>query len=320
MLNGIGATGVQSTNTAVTHASATSHQTGQLTGISSASLPGPSSQLAKALDPRRLNIVGESHPESGPRRQEEKAYIQSLGMQNAQYWKEDQFQYSQTSGGFKLFGKSFLTKTTEHFGDPVMLRLEMRLADVKEKFIPLAAQFSAGTNPPGLGATAYPLEQAWNSFIESAFKTESKQILLTMHELLAVDDKQAIDQLQSLHHHIEQLSHQYQTPSARSPQDVQAQAKSLLQDWSAAESIFCRDVKNGKPLDSSVSLSKQRSEAMAASAQSAGHSPGVWKVGQSHIDDIKNAPGFDERALNYNILTKDEFNQGLALWAQQQQP
>ncbi|WP_141111310.1 MULTISPECIES: hypothetical protein [Chromobacterium] len=276
--------------------------------------------MVKSLDPHRLNIVGESHPESGPRRQEEKAYIQSLGMQNAQYWKEDQFQYSQTSGGFKLFGKSFLTKTTEQFGDSVMLRLEMRLADVKEKFIPLAEQFAAGNNPPALGVAGYPLEQAWNSFVESAFKTESKQLLLTMHELLAIDDKQSIDQLQSLHQHIEQLSHKYQTPGALNAQDVQTQAKALLQDWAVAEKLFCRDVKADKALDSSASLNKQRSAAMAASAQAAGHSVGVWKVGQSHIDDIKNAPGFDERALNYNILTKDEFNQGLALWAQQQQP
>ena len=47
-------------------------------------------------------------------------------------------------------------------------------------------------------------------------------------------------------------------------------------------------------------------------------SQGVWKMGQSHINDIKGKQGFDEKALNYNILTRDEFNSRFEPWEQRE--
>ncbi|AOZ52135.1 hypothetical protein BKX93_20445 [Chromobacterium vaccinii] len=138
-----------------------------------------------------------------------------------------------------------------------------------------------------------------------------------MHELLKVNDEKAIGKLTHLYSFMEQLEKKYQNPAT---QNVQADAQTLLQDWAKAEQIFCADVKAGKPLEHSDNLSRQRSAAMAASAQASAQTVGVWKVGQSHINDIMSAPGFNERALNYNILTKDEFNQGLALWVQKHHP
>lgn len=308
----------------------TARQTAQMKGASThpslARKPGskqrgPQGHAApvqmKPIMAGKLNVAGERHPESNPRRAEETGFVATKGFGADQYFKENEYKYSITTAKFSLFGKAFMENTTEHFGDPAILRVEKRIGDTKEKLLPWVADFAAGRMPAQLQGKIPSIEAAWNSFTRDAMTRELNQIRLTMMQLLEVSgEEHHVGKLESLYGVVDEARKDFQ--SRPDVADVPADAKAFQTLWSRIETMYSKAIKGGAPLASVDAVDKQRSVEMDKSAEASAVTPAVWKVGQSHIDDIKGAPTFDEDALNYNILERGEFNDEFFGWAVEQ--
>ncbi len=266
----------------------------------------------------KLNVVGESHPESNPRRDSEKQFVATKGFGPNAYFKENEYKYKITQINTVLGASSFLglvgfgETTTEHFGDPAILRVEKRIGDTKEKLLPIAAVFRAGKVPPSF-ANLGDIVIAWNGFTKYGIAEELKQIQLTMGELLKVsgEEKHATSLIQ-LYGLVDKSRQYYATrdPVLVVPADV-VKFETL---WQQIEFEFTKAIKGGKPLAPVDKVDKERSTAMDKAATHSAVTPAVWKIGQDHVKDIKADKGYNAAALRYNLVTRGEFNAEFLPW------
>ncbi len=63
-------------------------------------------------------------------------------------------------------------------------------------------------------------------------------------------------------------------------------------------------------------VSRQRSSAMHRAANKFQRKKGIWKIGQAHVDHIKE----EQEAPRYNLLSKTEFDEYYQAWLEQQRP
>jgi hypothetical protein len=250
----------------------------------------------KALAANKLNVAGESHPESNPRRGKEKEY--SVAKTGGVY---------KTEGEFKT--RKWWLSGDDRFGDPMLLRAEMLLAILKEKTVPLVlTPFSEGSVPAGFPETE-SLESLWGIF-KDMLKKQLDEIALALvmasHE--KAEQKEAVKAEQA-HSALVSLSGGLASSVLK---DVKS---TIIPEIGNIITTFASDVLGMGDIRPEDTVSALRSSAMQGAAadnaaRSIGSQKGVWKVGQEHIAEI----ALEKKGDNYELLTKDEFNADFEPW------
>jgi hypothetical protein len=250
----------------------------------------------KALTRGKLNIAGESHPESGPRRADERAY--AVAQTGGEYWTEGEFTAA-----------SSIFATARH-GDPYMLRAEMLLAILKEKSIPLLiAPFARGQIP-----AIFP-QDGDASGLWDAYKVRLKSDILEIGLALARASQDAAETTEAqkaagTHAALMKLSTDIDAAALAKAGDIETAATAVI-------TKFAGDVLGKPDIRAEAVVSDLRSKAMnsAATDEAArwvGGKTGVWKVGNAHIAEMLAVKG----GGSYEIMTKDEFNADFGPWDQ----
>ena len=251
----------------------------------------------KALAAGKLNVVGEYHPESNPRRAKER-----------QYATEKTGGIYQTEGEFKaassIVGDAKL-------GDPMLLRVEMLLAIQKEKVLPsFLTPISLGNLPPALGLPASTsLDVAWDQ-LKGALKPQLEEIALAMvYASREVAEQADAQNAERAHTELTALINLFSgTVSADVVTVVIPRLNTII-------GAFASDVLGLGDIRAEAAVSALRSSAMQSAAATnaqrwVGKKKGVWKVGDSHIDEIR----AEKTGSDYELLSKDEFNADFGPW------
>lgn len=306
---------------------------------------GPDSPIMRRIEQGKLNVVGETHKDSEPRRPAEKEMLTArYGFSPAQYWAEDDFKVGEQFGDSPrlLYAQSAaflhknlasteasLTNLLKQLADPKVGQdtvlgyadlIRYYLQDIRDEDeqLRLAARRVADLAGPGEEAE------------EANLAAESSNIMQGYVEF-----------------HLEQLAvypaPQVAAPSTAAPAPAAAATpgtappgpdfrSELLQDLTK---LFA-DLKNWQkevgqlltslgyqPAESPEALRtkirEDRSEHMRTSAEAAAGQSivGVWKVGDNHISDMqKGKPA----AGNVTLTPKAEFDQEYEAWAKSAKP
>ncbi|MEA3157889.1 MAG: hypothetical protein QOK44_5478, partial [Betaproteobacteria bacterium] len=272
--------------------------------------------IQRKITPDRLNVVGETHSESEPRRGQEKEYTNQVT--KGGYWLEQEFKYSAGADD----------KASEAPGDPVDLRITQRLVQLNEytdlvikniddldnKGFPgsieqqrlvirdSVVQLGVPTAnlPYELGregapkAVAYQLEGG--KTVDAAGLKDLMQLILAdagkmLQELAAV----ALDAATQRESKLAQ-------PAIEKLRSKVADHKQTIGKWPRVKITETRQ-----------QVREQRSAVMAAAASREAARKGVWKIGELHVHDmLQDEKAADKRA--FELTTKDEFNQELAAY------
>jgi len=227
----------------------------------------------KALAAGKLNVVGENHKDSAKRRNSEKAIANRVV--GGGYWRENEFYL----GKEKNFLKLFYYKGMLDYGDSLVLLVDMHAASLVEFLEYLHKGVRDYTNITerervGIMQTIHVFYNACDAvyLYNQRIKDDSEKkfnlvkdvsILKTM--LKAIENRQDV----SIYSGIKEAT---------------------------------ENIKKHLKGRSSGDISKERSLHMDSSAEF-DTKIGVWKVGDDHIEHIK-----EVKKGNYEILSKDEFN------------
>ncbi len=262
-----------------------------------------------AIIRNRLNVVGEDHVESDDRREDEMDYIATRGINRNNYWTEDGFVYDIKEKKKWLGGLWTTTKSrTTHRGDPRLSRVEGRLAYIKEKVARRMAWLS--------GLQGLRLNKAEEYYTGMEWRVAMERLNYGVN--MAIDDLGQLTRdpehqnihgtMQTILGHMRQLRGIFlplegvNVPTSR-PRIGYAQM--FMQHWTPVEPAFVQAI--GRPIQLFATTVFDRSQGMHDGAEHAARKRGVWKVGQTHVDQIKGQIDANE-AGDYNIVTQNEFN------------
>jgi len=259
----------------------------------------------KALSSAKLNVAGENHPESGKRRESEKKYAESK--KSLPYMRESGFKYIATIPWF--FGKR--TKKVETKGDPHLLRAEHHLNQLEEKHAKIfLSEFAKGKIPESLPQNV-DIKIMWETCID-ILSDSTKQVRWEIIKALDTpSEKVNSSKLTDTFEELEQLDKKLlEMKSLSEKPTIAAAAKTISNSIKKIRLGFSKSL--GMANRTQKDIMNARSKAMMKAAKDSGKK-GLWKVGDKHIDDIKemNVP------LNtnaYQIMSKDEFNKDYGLW------
>jgi hypothetical protein len=104
--------------------------------------------IQRALAKNKLNVIGENHDESNPRREREKECLKQLiEIESDEYWEEDEFEYDKDDPGGR--------PASRVYGDPIALRIPYLLATLRDTHLPaLTASLEKLVEPGGQPASA----------------------------------------------------------------------------------------------------------------------------------------------------------------------
>ena len=260
-----------------------------------ASLVDPPAQR-KALVNGRLNVAGEAHAESAPRRDAEKTYAAQKAPGG--YWTESEFK-AQAS-----------VIATERRGDPSLLRAEMLFAIMKEKTLPrLVAPFDNGGIPVALGGPLGDRAALWDRY-KASFRQDVEEIMTALG-LAAGEDVQAAKAQDTL----AALIVLAQSVERAGADD----AASIVTEARAAIAKYAKDVLAKGDIRTEAEVTDLRSKAMHGAAKDegarwVGGKTGLWKVGNDHVAEMANVKG----PAKYELMTKVEFDADFLPWQVEQ--
>ena len=261
----------------------------------------------KDLDPNGFNLAGENHAESNTRRDKERGYAVNKGLG---YYTESEYQYIE--GGKQVVG------------DSIMLRLEHLLHIQDTKYKIWLVQFSQG-GVPDFYSNSDDITEAWKNFLQS-YKKSIDEIMAQTRIIDEDTDESSVyrEKLLSFYNIVNRSSELcskiinnqiYSVGSFfktiiswKNPNDIMMyNASSLLDELNEFISYFKSNVINR---NINNNISNERSIRMNNIANKNYNKKVLWKVGNDHIKDIKKING----NINYNILAKDEFNEGYSTY------
>lgn len=250
----------------------------------------------KPLVEGKLNVAGEEHRESGGRRREEQAYAAAEAPGG--YWTESEF--SAASGVF----------TVARNGDPSLLRVEMRLAVLKDSLPVLLDPFVRGERPEAL-VLARTTAEAWTIYQEKLWG----QIEQIVKELTrAAGDTEEAQKAKATHGALITLAGKIaRADSVDDAATIAAEVRGVIR-------MFASDVLGLQDIRSEDEVSQLRSQAMnsAASDNAArwvGGEAGLWKVGEDHVAEMQAVKG----KADYELMSKNDFNEGFERWREKRQ-
>ena len=241
-------------------------------------LNNPPAQL-KALAPGKLNVVGEDHDESKFRREDEKRIrTEHVG---GGYWLENEFLLNDQRNCFS----AIFSKRKFEYGDPINLRWKQFCAFFVEDCDRRYAWIKDFRKKGNFEITTYPL-------VLGDLRNSLKHYQQAEIEHSKLDTE---DQSSDLHLNVGRLAARINEVLANNyPNDEEfwnnfggyiGKIKTELNNKSAADIIGLR------------------SEAMQKGAKSDSTQVGIWKIGETHIQQF--APDPDAK---YQVLTQAEFN------------
>lgn len=242
------------------------------------------------LSKDKLNIVGEDHNESGgERRGIEKGFCTEFTA--GPYWMENEFNVDVDDRNVSADPTVYRLLTTLHS----IHRLSSRFDSNYDKFsyatfLPLVVRYCLLLNPLiGLA------EQYWQQSEGVAYPGP-----LTPEQLETRDARLNIRfaALQRFKHSLNLLKRMANKKLTEKERNVVAEHFVIA---AHARQQMTQNLMASNPLD------KLRSKSMHEAGQQQAGTKGVWKIGESHVDDIKhNLP--DIAAPQYHLMTQQQFN------------
>ena len=240
----------------------------------------------KAFSSAVLNVAGEDHNESRDRRAREE-YV-THWVTNGGYWTEPDFQV--TANGAQVDA------------DPKILRFLRNLHVLSRLWNTLVTFRLPASYVPGHARQVWLGTSPLINVIAGEY-AGSVGDRYSGGATLSLPQGQTRDQInQGRYNHFHAASQALQGLSNLHPYQVAQKAtveQLLLQFQTSAPEM----VKN---VMERVDLDVLRSKAMHDAAEAKANSVGVWKIGQSHVDDIQRT--MLQHAPAYNLMTQEEFN------------
>ncbi len=293
-------------------------------------MPNGAEAIQTPLKEDCLNVVGENHKESGARRVDEKNYtVSHIGLSN--YWQEHEFRERSLTEEEK---KEKMTKKSSYvdkrkMADPFKLRflhwiklIEENAAEIA-KFSPLNWKIyfiKKLINQIDLIQTLWShLQLLKLNVFDAEFEKNEKEKFLDLEEYV----KNIAVTWESLYKRNYNLAIFYGFNRSIKPEQLKfdwASGGKVVTTHNSEESykasinaLLDALVKKGliNSRDSTKTeeeFNKERSYAMHYVANKRYLEKDVWKIGQDHVDDIKELP------RTYNLVTRDEFNAHFNKW------
>ncbi|MFK7799105.1 MAG: DUF4157 domain-containing protein [Aureispira sp.] len=242
----------------------------------------------KALSNTKLNVVGESHPESANRAELERQMVQEKV--GGTFWEENEFKMTVGDG--------------ETDADPLTYRLIHTLQNIAR------LSKSVGGSKTGHQGTGRLAVLSWNilsNLVALAEKQwgELKGVAYPgdlNDEEVGVRDARfqaRMDKLEHLKTGFAYLQQHKDTPKAELD-------KTEYETHLGYVSLFVTDMQQNTM--SVAEVTKLRSEYMHKAAESKAGEIGIWKIGTDHVDDILALLQEKGTEPSYNLLTKNEFD------------
>lgn len=259
------------------------------------------------LEKDKLNVVGEQHLESGKRREQEIKYVKTVMGEQAGYWTESEF----TAEG------------DTDFGDPKHLRLAFLLKRLRDFIIPriyTSLELSIAEKKTNGGIRQLErlktgMETALDDYL-TLIQNENKIILKLINqkkyplagyigqsEFVAWAAK-LIDLIQSLIAGIKKTEDYLNLDDSKRDVSSLKKLAGSLNDTLFDIGYFASKSIN-QDLKGQQDFSGQRSRKMHEAANKTYQKPGVWKIGQVHVDDIKKE--FKASDRQYGLMDRSEF-------------
>ncbi|MBO1350442.1 MAG: DUF4157 domain-containing protein [Hormoscilla sp. GUM202] len=254
----------------------------------------------KDLATNKLNVAGENHKESGKRRKDEREY--AVARTGGVYVQEGEFRTRK----WYFFG-------SDRLGDPLMLRVEMLLAILKEKtLVEILTPFGNQTVPntfTGPEMTSVSIETLWDIY-KKELGNQIREIGTALS--LAIEEKAERESAAKAVDVYKQLTDLEELLKKAVVQDVNT---TIIPAVQSIIKTYAKDVLKLSDIRPENKVSEMRSKAMhEAAADNAARKlkgqKGVWKVGDAHIPEIKTL----HKSEDYEILTREEFNAGFVNW------
>jgi len=266
-----------------------------------------------ALSDDQLNVVGEKHEESTPRRPQETKYAATFSG-SEHYWIEHEFR---TGSGAR-----------SDIADPWQFRLEREAIEVRRAIDGL--EFQLGIGEITVNALVEELKDGAD-YIDS--------MIYTLESMLGSDDTEKIDawslqpdqmsKYEGLLGGVTKMSKRWGKVARKFKKGMPDMVKPPGEEQRrrvkkpttygnyAAELEYalkgkkCLDVLAYRDSESDLQTIKEgRDQGMHEAAEARSSVRGVWKIGQNHVDRIKDR--YKERS--YNLMTRAEFNEDFEKW------
>lgn len=265
----------------------------------------------KKLEKHRLNVVGEFHTESSKRLESEKLIAKTeVG---GGFWREDEFR----TRGMKQ-SETFIPDSEDDvrpFGDALYVRIAESIQyvqDAKNDFHKYWKEWDVEnvdkTELPGMKGEFQKMLVKCKTHLGAARELFTK--LIKNDEFTAIDEAERISVV-AIRHMAEptwelflKMAEFWKT----NPLDViigsefMSNMKKFGEEVDAM-AIHASDV-GGRDLEET---SKKRSQAMDAGAEKGKDIVGVWKIGDDHVNHIKESLEIGHQK-NYNLIGREEFN------------
>lgn len=289
--------------------------------------------IQRKIESDKLNIVGENHAESNRRRDSEKAMMKERSLV---YWREGEFTYK--TDGTTKHGDSLSLRVLQAIPAFSIKSLEQHILSEAEQ-IRSAVELGQAVNIPGVINTL----KVGTNVIAGLFQELQKALLQLESSKRSAPSEdstfliQAVDLYSYLGigftHHKEAVLGAEQAQ----PDTIYETLISLgtrLGNWSTHIAEFFKtqgydleELAPTSPEEPSVEaqlyeqISGERSSHMYMMAEEAAEKEGVkgvWKVGDHHVRDIRNAE--EEQSPRVTLTSKEEFNQDYNSWEKSKKP
>ena len=255
--------------------------------------------VQRALVKGKLNVVGENHDESDPRRVKESTYAKSELGDDAGYWGEADFALGDRTG----------------WGDPKHLRLADLLSRIYKHFTPLEKL-----------TIDFPNSQGELPAIQLRLIRDSLQVALDTYLVRLVAEISVNHQLKKAGKDAlaGKMDEQFKTWALKGiaiKKEVVKLIAAIDQylidksgenelKWDLWTTCFGAQSFGEDSISAAYkgkdTVTEERSFEMEEAASQAHDRKGVWKIGQTHVEDIKLIT--EEDARKYHLMDRSEFN------------
>jgi hypothetical protein len=262
-----------------------------------------------ALSSSKLNVAGESHPESGPRRNVEREYATDNGVKD--YWREGEFTYQPDVWFFQTSKKTH--------GDPYLLRAEHLLAMLDDKHGgKLLSKLAIGDTTIFQPNGTMSLARAWAWYANKLADAVDEVQIAIVSASRSDGEHEDAQLVKDIHGDLGVFAGVVKASNAEADTDViKSTALAFIVRIKALRKKFTKNLLDLNKNRSEEQISKARSDAMLKAAEESGSS-GLWKIGDDHIADI--VRGAPKETGRYRVMTKKEFNADFEKWKAKKYP
>jgi hypothetical protein len=277
------------------------------------------------LDPTRLNVAGEHHDESDYQREYEIQYAAEVA--EGKYYEENELEITDIANFDS--GAHFFT---QRGGDPVGLRMlfmvgmlldSARAAAVGPAFkdraeLPLDFAEQERTHT-SLGFEVETFRRRLNANLEMKWDPPDWKLASEAVAKFASANAEAVEALAVLRQGVE-LRTNIGLTQVKWGQYYEY-LKSMYRYAAEGAGVQVAEGEFSTPASLWNDVGRQRSSEMDMAAETATSQPqlpvrGLWKVGDAHVDHIKEDSTWPQRP--YNLLSREDFNDGLRDWLRRQ--